>query len=272
MQYKDAAGWRAERLTGDRLREHQDFWQGELAGASVIVPLPTDHPRPPVASLAGERVLLSVPDQLTEQVAVLAGRLGVTEFVVARCAVSLLLLAETGLTDITLGSYTRGRGRQALEDGVGFFAHTVPLRLRVLPDDDVRSLLTRAQHDGLRALRHEEYPYGWTMRDLGWRRGPERAPLFDVLVALNEAAPTAEPARLLPAFEPRQLPVRAKEADLQFAFWRSPGRLRLSLTYATELFSAERAERLLARLLDVLRALVADRPIVELLKQPGAGS
>ncbi|MFE1872681.1 amino acid adenylation domain-containing protein [Streptomyces sp. NPDC059496] len=276
VQYKDVAAWRNERLTPELQRQHREFWKRELEDASPEVPLETDFPRPQVSALTGTRLRFPLPSDTAERFAGLANEQGVTEFVVARAAVGLLLLGETGRTNITLGAYTRGRNRLDLEDGIGFHINTVPLRFRLWPEDDVRSVLGRSQQDVLNAFQHEEYPYGWTMRDFGWVRGPDRSPLFDVMVAMDRLDEAAESdgarSKGGVSFVTQELPRRSKEANLQFVFIRSAHELELALTYNDEIFSAERAQGFLERLRSILDAMIDDRPVVEILKGEGTSN
>jgi hypothetical protein len=272
VQYKDTAQWRNSRMTGERAEEHRAFWLRELAGASSLVPLATDRERPARTAFAAGRLVRPVPE-LASRLAELAGGHGVTEFVVAKTAVSLLLLAETGGSDVTVGTYTRGRNRLDLENQLGFYINTVPLRTRLQPDETVASLLRTAQQDVLRAFQHEEYPYGWTMRDLGWERGPDRSPVFDVMVAMDLAEapePSGAGGHLL-ELRRLALPRRAKEADLQFVFDRAPGGgTEIAVTYNSEIFDASRVERLAGRLEGIVRGLAEDLPLTEILKgEPG---
>nr|APD71530.1 non-ribosomal peptide synthetase 1 [Streptomyces sp.] len=268
VQYKDTALWRNARMTGEREEEHRRFWTTELAGADSVVPLDTDRPRPARTSFPGGRVRRPVP-RLAERLAELASAHSVTGFVVAKTAVGLLLAAETGRDDITVGTYTRGRNHVDLENQIGFYINTVPLRTRLRPDDTVGSVLRTAQRDVLRAFQHDEYPYEWTMRDLGWERGPDRSPVFDVMVAMDMAEapdPSGEAAHRL-EFERLELPRRAKEADLQFVFDRTAdGGMEIAVTYDSDLFDAARAERLAERLEWITKALAENRPLVDILK------
>ncbi|GAA2425120.1 amino acid adenylation domain-containing protein [Streptomyces glaucus] len=274
VQYKDTAQWRNARMTGEREEEHRRFWTAELAGAGSVLDLTTDRPRPARTSFPGGRVRRTVP-QLASRLADLASAHAVTEFVVAKTAVSLLLAAETGRTDITVGTYTRGRNRLEFENQIGFYINTVPLRTRLEPDDTAGSVLRTAQRDVLRAFQHEEYPYEWTMRDLGWERGPDRSPVFDVMVAMDlaEAAEASGPGRHRLEFERLELPRRAKEADLQFVFDRTAdGGMEIAVTYDSELFDAARVEHLAERLEQVVEALAADRPLVDILTRTPASA
>ncbi|GAB2814870.1 hypothetical protein GCM10027073_53420 [Streptomyces chlorus] len=273
VQYKDTAQWRNARMTGERAEEHREFWREELTGASTVVPLATDRPRPARTAFAAGRLRRPVPE-VASRLASLAGAHGVTEFVVAKTAVSLLLLAETGGSDITVGTYTRGRNRLDFENQLGFYINTVPLRTRLQPDETVASVLRTAQHDVLRAFQHEEYPYGWTMLDLGWERGPDRSPIFDVMVAMDMAEapePSGADGHLV-EFRRLVLPRRAKEADLQFVFDRAPdGGTEIAVTYNSEIFDASRVERMAGRLEGIVEGLAENLPLIEILKkEPGS--
>jgi amino acid adenylation domain-containing protein len=259
FQYKDAAHWRNEQMTSERLQEHREFWRRELEGASSVIPLPTDYARPTVSALEGACLNFVLPRALSDRIVALASDNGVTEFVVAQCAVCLLLVAETGLTDITIGTYTQGRNRVDLEDQIGFYIRTVPLRFQAVPDGSVRTMLIQAQNRVLRAFQHEEYPYEWIMRDLGWCRGLDRSPLFDVMIAMDTAGDDCMTRKRPIEFERQALPRRAKEADLVFAFERAANRLELILTYNTELFSLPNIWKRAASLQIILEGMVDNR-------------
>lgn len=269
-----AAQWRNSRMAGERLREHREFWLQELASASSVIPLAADRPRPNRTAFAAGRLRRPTPD-LAARLSGLAGRHGVTEFVVAKAAVTLLLLAETGGSEVTIGTYTRGRNRLDLENQLGNYINTVPLRTRLQPGQTVASFLRSAQQDALRAFQHEEYPYEWTMRDLSWERGPDRSPLFDVMVAVAVAEapePGGADGHLL-EFRRLELPRRAKEADLQFVFDRTPDDgMEISVTYNSEIFDAARIERFAGRLEEILQGLAANLPLIEILGREPNGA
>lgn len=255
MQYKDVARWRADRLTPERVTELRTFWLAELDGASSELPLTVDHPRPSVTEMNGTRLHLDVPVEVSAGLTALARRCAVTEFVIVRAALALLLCAQTGATDGVVGTYTRGRNRIDLEDSLGFYINTVPLRLRISLDQDLDTLLAESQRAALRAFAHEEHPYEWTMRDLGWVRGNDRPPLFDVMLAMDWDDEQDLPHQL--RLVPQEIPRRSKEGDLLVVFIRTGDRLELQLTYDTAIFNAARAQRFASSLQSVLAAVVA---------------
>ena len=60
IQYADYACWQRDRLQGEVLRKEISYWKQELAGAPVVLELPTDKPRPAVQSFHGATELFTL--------------------------------------------------------------------------------------------------------------------------------------------------------------------------------------------------------------------
>jgi len=270
LQHKDIALWRNLRLQPER---HRYFWLSELHQASVTIPLDTDYLRPAISALPAERITWEFPEALSAAIRALANANGVTEFVVAWCAVGLSLVSETGLPDVTIGTYSSARTRTDLENQIGFHINTIPLRFRSRHYENINNMLAHAQEDILRAFQHQEYPYEWIMRDLGWDRPMTRPPLFDVMIAMDETE--AEENNVLATcrfrIEREDVPRRAKEADLLFSFSRDGNRLFLALTYNTELFSRASIEKRAATLQDILKDMVEGRLPYAMMRRSSQG-
>lgn len=258
-QYKELAQLRRDRLE-QRREQLTEFWRSRLSGAVPRIELDRALPRPAQASLAGGRVVRTLPVPLADQLSSLAGAHGVTEFVVAEAAIGRMLLTETGQREVLFGAYTSGRSEHRSEDQIGCYINTVPLRFPATAET-VGALLRRTQQELLEAIRHEDFPYGETLSARGWERGTDSTPLFDVMIAYD----TAEAQDRLTtsagaSFETVPLPRYAKEGDLHIAFVRWPERLEVAITYSTDRFTHEAAEELLDRLLESLESLLAESP------------
>ncbi|MEU1548973.1 amino acid adenylation domain-containing protein [Nocardia sp. NPDC005745] len=260
-QYKEFAAARRAREDDERLR---GFWHRELESTDTVLDLRTDRPRPPSTTLPGGRCHRTLDAESTARFDELATVNTVTGFVVARTAVALLLFGETDRPSVTIGAYARGRDQLEWEDQIGCCLNIVPMRLTRPEHDDLDKALREAQGDTLRAFAHQDYPYGSIMRDLRWRRGPDRSPLFDVMIAYDlwdsQPAPQARPFDLVA----HPLPRRAKEADLQFTFGRTHDTLEIVVTYNTDLYTDETAAALADRLCAVIDGMLDRRQIAEI--------
>ncbi|MEU4039405.1 non-ribosomal peptide synthase/polyketide synthase [Streptomyces collinus] len=260
-QYPDFAVWQRERLSGARLERELAHWKERLAGA-VAPGLPLDRPRRGEESGAGAVHTFTVPAATTARLRHLAAEGHTTLFTTLVAACQALLARWSGQDDSTVGSLTPGRGRTDLEQAVGFFVNTVALRTRVDSGGSFRELLTAAADTVNDAFAHGDTPFERLVEAVGATREPGRNPLFDVMVLLHPAPPTAPDPHGL-ATAPVTVPRRAATFDLSVEFVPDGDGLTGLLEYRTDLFDAGTAERMADQLLRMLDGAAAepDRPL-----------
>ncbi|MFB8107313.1 amino acid adenylation domain-containing protein, partial [Streptomyces sp. NPDC056007] len=280
VQYADFALWQ-HRLMGSeddpdsRVSRQLAFWRETLAELPEELSLPTDRPRPAVASYRGDNVVISLPAALHRAVAERARAADATVFMVVQAALAVTLSRLGAGDDIPLGSPVAGRLDEALDDLVGDFINTLVLRTDVSGDPSFTELLARVRESDLAAWSHQDLPFERLVEVLNPARSLARSPLFQTLLAFNN---TGGPAGSGPA-EARlgALTVTARggigsgvaKFDLAFNLRErhtqdgAPDGMTGILEYAADLFDHSTAERLVERFTTVLARLVAepDRPV-----------
>jgi amino acid adenylation domain-containing protein len=260
---------------GDRLR---DGWRERLAGVPLALDLPADRPRPSVPSHRGAVSSLRLPISLPAR--------GATPFQVLTAAFQVLLHRHTGQDRFVIGTPTAGRSRAALASVAGYFVNPVPLRADLSGRPTFAELVGRARQEVRGALARAGYPFPLLAEAAQPERDPSRSPVFQAMLVF-ERPPAGAPADLS-AFalgEPGgrldlgglvldSMPIeeRASQLDLALRVGEVDGALVASLQYATDLFDATTASRLLERFGVLLAAATAgtagmaqpDRPVAEL--------
>ncbi|MEV0611564.1 amino acid adenylation domain-containing protein [Polymorphospora rubra] len=269
VQYADYTLWQRELLGDeddpDSLASRQvAFWRETLDGLPEEVTLPTDRPRPAVASYRGGRVGLRVDADLHAKLVELAAGSAATLFMVVQAATAAVLARSGAGEDVPLGSPVAGRTDPALEDLVGFFVNTLVLRTDVGGDPSFRELLDRVRERDLAAWAHQDLPFERLVEELNPERSAARHPLFQVMLTLadgeRQASQLAGTSAEL-AYEELQI----AKFDLTVAFTehraggREPGGLDIDLEYARELYEPETVRAFGERLRRLLY-LVAERP------------
>ncbi|QES57078.1 non-ribosomal peptide synthetase [Streptomyces venezuelae] len=262
VQYADFSLWQ-ERVLGsgddpDSLLSRQlAYWTEALRGIPEELALPSDHPRPPIASYAGDVVPFTVPAGLHEGIVKLARASGVSPFMVVQAALAATLGKLGAGTDIPLGSPIAGRTDEALHDLAGFFVNTLVLRTDTSGDPTFQQLLHRVREADLGAFQHQDLPFERLVDALSPVRSLSRQPLFQVMLAFQN---TARPEFDLPGLESEfvESGSTAAKFDLVFEFTEGgPGEgLAGRLEFATDLYRRTTAQLLATSFLRLLEAAV----------------
>ncbi|NKY52500.1 non-ribosomal peptide synthetase [Nocardia vermiculata] len=210
------------------------YWQQQLAAVPDGLELPLDRPRPPVWSGRGATVDFELNAEVTAGLRRVADEHDASLFMVVHAALAVLLARLSGSADIAIGTQISGRGAAELDDVVGMFGNTLVLRTDVDGAQPFGAFLDGVRETDLAAMEHAELNIDRVV-DLV-RRGSNRAPLFQVLLMLQNFE---QPRIDLPqvSIEQLQLDVAVAKLDLSVTLTEQPdGQVAGVIDYATDLF------------------------------------
>ncbi|MEZ5661116.1 MAG: amino acid adenylation domain-containing protein [Burkholderiaceae bacterium] len=238
------------------------YWRERLADLAPLA-MPTDRPRPVQRSYAGDIVELSVRGELLDALEVLARRHRASLYMVLLAAWQLVLARHSGSTDIAVGSPVAGRGAEALDAVVGYFANMLVMRADVSGNPSYAELLSRVRDSALDAFEHQDAAFDRLVAELRPAREPGANPLFQVSFALQNM-PEAPLALAGVHCTPLARVAQQSKFDLTLSLTKKSGQLDGALEFACELFDRPRIERLAGHFLRVLEQVaVADDTGIE---------
>ncbi|WP_417715339.1 non-ribosomal peptide synthase/polyketide synthase, partial [Rhodococcus daqingensis] len=268
VQYADFTLWQRELLGSEDDEESLAalqirFWTQTLAGLPDVLELPTDRPRPAVASNAGDAVQFDIDADLVAAVESLARAHGVSTFMVIHAAFGVLLSRLSGTSDIVVGTPIAGRSEAALDDLVGMFVNTLVLRTQVDPAVTFVDLLHRVRESNLAAFGHADVPFERLVEVLNPVRSQAHSPLFQVSLTFEhrESSTFELPDLTVSGFE---YDAHVAQFDLALALAEGvigdDGRemMAATLRFKTDLFDHSTVESFADRFVRVLRAAVAE--------------
>ena len=185
-QYADYAVWQRSWLRGELLEGQLAYWRERLSDLPSLE-LPTDRPRPAVARAAGGSIAWSIPEPLATDLRSLARAEGSTLFTVLLAGFAAVLGRLAGQQDLAVGSPVAGRGRLETEGLIGFFVNTLVLRTDLSGAPTFAELVGRLRRVTLEAFAHQDVPFERLVEDLRPERRLDATPLFQVLLALQNA-------------------------------------------------------------------------------------
>jgi amino acid adenylation domain-containing protein len=257
VQYADFAAWQRECLQGEVLEKELSYWRKQLEGASALLELPTDRPRPATQSYRGALMQCELPKPLSVALGELSRCEGATLFMTLLAAFQTLLSRYTGDDVILVGSAIAGRNRTEIEPLIGFFVNTLVLRGDLSGNPSFRALLARTREVALGAYAHQDLPFERLVEELHPERNLSHSPLFQVMFLLQNAP---QEAAQLPGLEvtPIVLDSGTSKFDLTLFVTEREGALQAVAEYNTDLFEAETIRRMLGHYQILLEGIVSD--------------
>jgi hypothetical protein len=158
LRYADYAVWQREHLRGEALQKQVTYWREQLQGVPAL-DLPTDRPRPAVASNLGRSHGFHLGSGLTQRVRDASREHAATLNMVMLAAFAETLRRYSGQDDLVIGTTLGSRSRPELETIVGMFVNTAALRLRLGADATFRDAVAAARRAVLEANQHQDLPF-----------------------------------------------------------------------------------------------------------------
>jgi amino acid adenylation domain-containing protein len=260
-QLGDYARWEQRCLAQGSFASDLACLESELAGMPRLE-------LPELASAddhdGGDSVYFSLPARVRQAIEELGERAGVTPYTVLVTAFAVLLARYCNQYDFGIGTVLANRQIGDLDQSVGFFANTLPLRCDLSSDPSFTELLTRMKSRVLGLLERQHVPLTEVVRVAGGQRVGEENPLF-------RAAFIYENGPIFSAAAEAQLTSESVVANVRGAskfevgLTLSPvfGGLHGELEYLGHIFDRPAAMRFVGNFERLLASILADpaRPI-----------
>ncbi|MHC8406522.1 non-ribosomal peptide synthase/polyketide synthase [Pseudomonas sp. TMB3-21] len=267
IQYSDYALWQRRWMEAGELERQLNWWRDRLGREQPLLELPTDRPRPAQPSQRGARLDFALDATLASGLMSLAKQRGVTPFMLLLASFQVLLFRYSGQPDVRVGVPIANRNRTETRGLIGFFVNTQVMRAELDGRLPFSRLLDQTRAASLDAQDYQDLPFERLVQALQSGRSLSHSPLFQVMFNHQQAKPAAV-SGLLAGLRVEALKATAHttQFDLQLDTQEEGDKLFASLTYAIDLFDAERIERLARHWRNLLAGVLAipQCPIAEL--------
>jgi amino acid adenylation domain-containing protein len=253
--YRDFIAWLQRQ---DRAGAEQ-FWREELGDFDAPTPIGIGRPAGAAAN-ANDKQVLQLSEAVSAALTGFARRHRVTLNTLFQAAWAALLHRYSGERDIVFGATSSGRPSdlEGVEEAIGLFIRTLPVRVRLDDAEPALALLTRLQEH---QIAREQHGHVGLTEIQGWSGVPRGTPLFENLFVYENypySTATADTGLVVTDLE--------SDDQTHYQLWLAgiPGeRIAFRLSYDRGRFDAAEMARLLGHFQALLEGIVADpdRPV-----------
>ena len=256
--YRDYISW----LQSQPLGAAERFWREKLRGFSSPTQLALNRPVSGSQAVTGrqsqQEIRLSVEE--TAKLSAAARRHQLTLNTMVQGAWAIMLSRYSGEGEVVFGATVAGRPAElhGVEQMVGLFINTLPMRVRINEGERVSEWLRGLQAE---AVEMRQYEYSPLVEIAGWSEVPRGTQLFESILVFDNYPfdrSMAAQVRQRTGLEVRDLSV-LEQTNSPLTITISPGaELGLKLSYEKEWFDEETISRMLDHFQQLLRAIAAD--------------
>ncbi|MCP4176265.1 MAG: amino acid adenylation domain-containing protein [bacterium] len=255
IQYKDYTYWKNDQLKHKDMDNHKAFWNEIFKGDIPVLNLPSDNKRPIIQSFNGKRQKISISGELLIGIKKLCKKTELSLFMMLNSVIKILLYKYSGQNDIIIGTPIAGRNHEELENQIGFYVNTIPLRDEIFIDDTFLKFAESIKKSTTSAFANQDYPFDKLIDDLDLKRDISRSPLFDILLVLQnyeKVQVEIDQLKLVPV----ELEEVTSKYDLSFIFFEDLKTLFCEIEYNTDIYNEDRINRMVEHLQVLISSIV----------------
>ena len=255
ITYKDYAKWENDKLENGEFNRHEEYWVNQFKSDIPVLNMPTNYTRPAIRSFIGNKIHSQIDSSLTDQINKICLELKTTPFMLLLSIYFVLLYKYTNQEDIVVGSPIVGRSNSKLNNVVGMFVNTLPIRPNIDSNFTFKEFLQEIKNLCINNYKYQDYPFDELVNQLNIPRDTSRNPLFDTMFIYQNNGNTDIKFNNINA-EYYIPDTKISKFDLSLEIIPNTNGLDLSFEYCTKLFDKSFIESLSEHYLNIIKTIL----------------
>ncbi|WP_099766228.1 non-ribosomal peptide synthetase [Chryseobacterium sp. 52] len=264
IQYKDFAVWEDKKMNAISLSDARNYWLKQFSNEVPILDLPVDNPYPVVRSYKGGLVHKTIDLKLSDDFRENLNHDKSTLFMGFLALTNILIYKYTNQKDIVIGSPVSIRDQADLENQIGVYINTLPLRVILDVNKGFKTLLDQVKELTLEAYKYKDYPFEQLIEDLKIKTDANKNPLFNVMAVMqnndirNEGKLIQDSNEFkIETYKDKGAEYVTSKLDLAFFFTDNHEKgLVVGIEYNTDIYNSSTIERICRHLDTLLRSAI----------------
>ena len=260
IQCKDFTNWQNELFESEAFKKQREYWLNVFSSKIPTLNLPLDHERPQIQSFEGQKLSFYIEEDLLDELNNIALESGTTKHTVLFAAYKILLSKCTSEEDIVVGLPSAGRVHADIENTIGMFVNTLPIRTQPQSNKLFVDYLHELHLQLLMAYENQDYQFEMLIEDLNFATNPSRNPIFDAVFSFQSISSRTSEIEGL-KFTPYEYEEMISKFDLNMTAQEMENCIRFDLEYCSKLFDKETIEKFKDYYIKILNSIVLNRNI-----------
>lgn len=260
IQYKDFSRWQNRMFQSGNMEKEKAHWLSRFKDGDIpVLNMPLDYPRPSLRNIdEGDSLDFTFDKELCDKLYRVVNETGATLFIVLLAAYKILLSKYTKQENIIVGTILTGRIHGDLENVIGLFINTLPIKSCPQRHKIFKQFLEEVKESVLNTYENQDYPFDELVSELGIKGDPTRNPLVETVLSFippnDEAVIELKNPGL--KFKPYINKAEFAKFDLQFMVTQMNETIGILLRYSTQLFKPSTIRKIAKHYIEVLEQVV----------------
>ena len=257
LQYRDFSVWQRNTLDSGAMVVNKDFWLKELEEVGLPKELPFSR-KTPVSSSEVTAITYDFSTNQVQGLLSLADSTESTLYMILLSVVGLILNKYLFSDEVVIGTTDNGRSEICIEDIIGCFINTLPVKVSVRESDSFNTLLARTKETLLEIHKHKRYPFEQLLKDIAKNRDNVQEALFNVQVLFQNFDDEISIRNVFGHDKtvPIELNYVSSLTDIEFEFIQLQNSIQLKFKYNKEKFCLEDIQNFLQHYFHILDSVI----------------
>ncbi|VDG18051.1 non-ribosomal peptide synthetase NpsA [Lactobacillus plantarum WCFS1] [Lactiplantibacillus mudanjiangensis] len=251
VQYKDFAKWQRDYVKTEPVQKQLTYWKNYLADYDALN-LPADYERPKNFTYRGNTLLVPLNENLKQQLIKFAKDHKTSLYTVMLSVLDLMLSRFSYQKDIIVGTPLANRNIEGLEDLIGFFINTLPVRTNVDEHQTFNELVSQNHATVQGVQNNQDIPFEQVVKAMNVEQDPSRNAVFQVLFSVQDFSTQLMTQSKLFTGLNRDLISHSAKYDLSVMIENG----YISFNYCTDIYKQSTVQSMLMTYLELLNAVI----------------
>lgn len=258
FHYRDYTMWQIECNKSGRIKHQRDYWHKVFEDNIPVLQMPYDFERPAERDFKGMRVESVLDGATTAQLKKLAGTCNTSLHILLLAAYYILLEKYSNQEDLVVGVATSGRNSKLIENNVGMFVNTLPIRAFPKGGMSLDEFIKELTDISYEAYRNQDYQLDDLIESMNFKRDGSRNPLFDAVFTITKYEEVKMKELKFRVLGYEMIKARF---DIIMTMCDYVDHIEFGITYATSLFFKETVQGMLDDYVTILESFISDRSV-----------